>query len=235
MGRVTGLLTRFFDKQASRFVDLFRTKLKLASDDEEKIKEFLDRWTEIVGPLADELAAEFATSGIDTADELEAIGRITHTVIHAEALAYAQARAAELVGKKYVGRELVDNPDAKWAITTTTRDELKQLIEEAFAEGLTPAELQAAITETGVFSASRAKMIAQTEMTKAQTQGSLTTAKRTGATQKRVQLGNDHVPEDECDIAAEMEWIPIHDHFGVLGDGPPFHPRCHCVLIYGAQ
>jgi len=58
---------------------------------------------------------------------------------------YAHDRAAEMVGKKWVDGVLVDNPDAQWAITETTRDVAAGIIEDASTVKTPMNEIQDAI------------------------------------------------------------------------------------------
>lgn len=147
------------------------------------------------------------------------------------ALEYAQTRAAELVGKKWVDGLLVDNLDARWAITDTTREELRGLIAEAFAEEWSPAQLSQKIDEAFVFSAGRAEMIAETETAFAQTAASVNTATNLGAETKTVQMSNLHDVDDECDDAQAAGEVPIDEPFPGGSKHVPLHPRCMCVEL----
>lgn len=87
---------------------------------------------------------------------------------------YAQDRAAEMIGKRLVNGELVDNPNAEWAITDATRKKIKSIIANAFQEGNSIPEIkdmvQKALAEggNGIFTDWRAAMIAKTEVSHAQ-------------------------------------------------------------------
>lgn len=157
---------------------------------------------------------------------------ISFSVVNEQALAYAKERAAELVGKKWVGGELVDNPDAHWAITDTTRNQLQGLVSAAFEQGFTPAQLTAQVEESGVFSSARADMIASTEMARAQIKGALYTAGQVGVVGKSSEVSGDHDQDDECDEAEDDGVIAIDDNFTPGDDGPPYHPNCNCALVF---
>jgi hypothetical protein len=77
------------------------------------------------------------------------------------ALAYAQERAAELVGKTWIAGQLVDNPSPKFAITDTLRQDVQSLVTRAIAEGMSPQDLTSKMVET--FGPWRAETIARTE------------------------------------------------------------------------
>jgi hypothetical protein len=131
-----------------------------------------------------------------------------------------------------VNGKLVDNPNAKWAITDTTRTTIEELVKKAFSEGMTPAELATAVEQTGVFSEARAEMIASTEMSRAQIAGALDTAEIVGAVGKESQLSGDHDNDDECNENADVGVIAIDAEFPSGDLGPPYHPRCNCALVF---
>lgn len=169
------------------------------------------------------VATVFATLNITTATS--DIFALSDT----QALEYAQARAAELVGKKWVGETLVDNPDAKWAITETTREDLREMIARAFAEQWTPAELAKQIDASWTFSSGRAEMIAQTETAMAQTAATVQTGKNLGAETKTIQMSNLHDVDDECDEADAAGEVPIDEPYPGGALHTPLHPNCRCV------
>jgi len=169
------------------------------------------------------VATVFATLGLST--DNSDIFALSDT----QALEYAQTRAAELVGKKWVNGALVDNPNAEWAITDTTRTELRELVARAFAEQWTPAELAKQIDSAFVFSEGRAEMIAQTETAMAQTAATVQTGKNFGATTKTVQMSNLHDIDDECDDANEAGEVPIDQPYPGGALHVPLHPNCRCV------
>jgi hypothetical protein len=169
------------------------------------------------------VATVFATLNLSTE------GSDLFNLSDTQALEYAEMRAAELVGKKWVDGVLVDNPSAKWAITETTREDLRELIGQAFAEQWTPAELARRIDESFTFSAGRAEMIAETETAMAQTAATVQTGKNLGATTKSLQMSNLHDVDDECDTAQAAGLIPIDEPFPDGALHVPLHPRCCCV------
>ncbi len=169
------------------------------------------------------VATVFATLNLSTE------GSDLFNLSDTQALEYAEMRAAELVGKKWVDGVLVDNPSARWAITETTREDLREMIGQAFAEQWTPAELARRIDESFTFSAGRAEMIAQTETAFAQTAATVQTGKNFGATTKSTQMSNLHDVDDECDLAQAAGEIPIDDPFPDGALHVPLHPRCCCV------
>jgi urease gamma subunit len=147
------------------------------------------------------------------------------------ALEYALTRSAELVGKKWVDGVLVDNPDAKWAITETTREELRDLIGKAFSEAWTPAELAKQIDASWMFSPGRAEMIAETETAMALTAATVNTGTQAGATTKSVQMSNLHDVDDECDAAEQAGEVEIESPYPDGSIHVPLHPRCRCVEL----
>jgi hypothetical protein len=146
-----------------------------------------------------------------------------------EAAAWARNRAAELVGMKYNDDgELVPNPDAKWAITGTTRDEIRRIVAEGFEDTAATAESIAAdIDAAGIFSPERAAMIAGTEIAHAQTAGNISIWQDSGMVSKiNVLLSNAEGVCDECSDIADGGPYELDD----IADEYPFHPNCRCTL-----
>lgn len=148
-----------------------------------------------------------------------------------EAIRWAKDHAAEMVGKKWVDGELVDNPDAAYSITDTTRSMLRDKIAEALKSGTTKDDLAKSIA-LGPFSDSRADMIAQTELGFAHSQATMAGWRATGQVEgKKSLLSNDHDVEDECDDNADQGEIGIDEDFDSGDDTSPFHPRCQCDVV----
>lgn len=144
----------------------------------------------------------------------------------------ALERAAELVGMRIdldTG-ELYPNPNAKWAISDTTREQLRDLIENT-----DPVALPVAIRDAMAFSPYRARMISRTEIARVQTKTEMGYARSTGQTMKWLVLSNTHTEEDDCDTCADDGMIPIDDVFSSGDDGPPIHPSCSCSLRFGKE
>jgi hypothetical protein len=146
---------------------------------------------------------------------------------------YARDRGAELVGMKYdEDGNLVQNPNARWAITDTTRNDLRDLETKAFEQGWSPTELKARVNDL-IDDPARAKMIADTELSDAQMQGALAEAKESGLVSgKGVLLSNVHDIDDDCDQAEADGVIPLDDNFSIGEDAPPFHGHCDCDLYF---
>lgn len=151
-----------------------------------------------------------------------------------ESVDYSKQRAAEMVGKKYVGGVLVDNQDAAWSIPSATRSELRAIIAEAFAGNIDPADVENAIAEAGAFSPERAALIARTEISRANNFGALS-----GYITARDQTGLDikkawHPDFEACPIclANEMDGIiALDDEFSSGDLAPPAHPNCECSVV----
>lgn len=142
---------------------------------------------------------------------------------------YASYRAAEIIGKKWSEGNagvLVDNPDAKFVISDTTKDDLHDIIHKAASDGLTVAALEAIILAAGIFTFERAELIAKTEVALAQASTHLEAWGDTGKIKLvKVVLSNTHVGPDLCDFVAEggpytLEELPMI----------PIHPNCGCSV-----
>lgn len=154
---------------------------------------------------------------------------------------YAVERAAELVGMKYDDEgNLIENPDARWAISDTTRDKIRQIVVEAFTEETPMSEIEAAIQEAleeeatgnGIFSEARAAMIARTEVMRSQTMGNWRVWIDSGVvkTIRWLTAEDEHVCSEceENDGAVVEIGKPFPS--GDMMPGEP-HPLCRCVCI----
>jgi hypothetical protein len=191
----------------------------------------LDSLDGLAVPVGDALESVTSAAARKALKSLKITDKNLFSLANENAAAFARDRGAELVGRKWIDGELVDNPDARWAITDSTRDRLKDLIERAYTEGMTPADLKDEISESGEFGAGRAKLIAKTETAKASIQGSIEGWKASGVVEgKQSLLSDDHDIDDECNDAEDQGPIGLDDDFDGLGD-PPYHPGCNCSLI----
>lgn len=140
-------------------------------------------------------------------------------------------RAAELVGKRVLpDGSIVDNPNADWAITETTRANLRELATEAVDEGWTVQQLQSKIIGSEDFSASRALTIARTEKAYAAAHGEHQAAKSVGMKFKGWIAHPDCC--EECQANADAGRIPIDEPFPSGDDCVPCHPNDECAMGY---
>ena len=148
--------------------------------------------------------------------------------VNREAVDYANERAAEMVGKKMVNGILIENPNPRWTITDPTRNWLREQIEKAFEDGMSPAQLAKAIRGNYAFSKARAKMIAFTEVGNINVRTHAEASKKSGATHKRSFLSADHDHDDFCDDAEAAGEVPIDYDYGFGLKWPLYHPLCRC-------
>jgi len=145
---------------------------------------------------------------------------------------YAQDRAAELVGKVINDAgKIVDNPNAVWSITESTRNILKSLVQKAIDEGDSTAMLAKKIESSAAFSDTRAVTIARTELATSYIQGNLSAWVSAGVEGKQSVLGSEHDIDDECDQAAADGVIAIGEDFSNGFLAPPYHPDCVCDIL----
>jgi hypothetical protein len=207
------------------------TKVRKAIDDEvddpdELLRLLTPRWRQLAQDLQDDFV-EIAQEGgrlalsqlnIDDSDMISGVNQV--------AAEWAKGRAAEMVGmRRTADGTLVTNPDARWAISDTTRDEVRRIVEAAFENKTTIKQLAEQIKQAGTFSESRAKMIAETEASLSESQGNLKGWKESGIVETiAIEMSADHDEEDECDDASsdgpyELDAAPM----------VPLHPRCRCA------
>jgi hypothetical protein len=148
-------------------------------------------------------------------------------LLNEKALEYARERGAELVGKKIVDGELVDNPKAEWSIGENTRDMLRGDVSQAIEQGWSNDKLASVIEENHAFSPERAEMIARTETAFADTAGNMAAYRESGIVQgKQWVVGSEHDLDDECNENEAAGVIGLDEDFPSGDDGPPAHPNC---------
>ena len=158
----------------------------------------------------------------------ESITRQTFT----KAVDAAKARAAELVGKSWNDDgELVDNPDAEWTITDTTRDAIREAVAQAIEDGDSAAELSDRIESLGAFSEERATMIARTEIIRSHAQGQMAAMRESGVVEQKSWSSAGEEVCDECSANEDLGPIDLDEDFDGGDepvDAPPMHPGCRC-------
>ena len=148
-----------------------------------------------------------------------------------EAEQYAADRSAALAGMKWEDEELVEDPDARWPLTDVMRRDLEASVTQAVAEGWTAEQLAAVIEASYALSAERATIIADTELTNAQSGGTYSLWRKSG-TVTLVQWVTSplHIIDDECDSYEAQGAVPLGHEFAEGLFAPRSHPRCRCSL-----
>ena len=217
----------------------------LAKADNAKRKEDLERIIEVnmdwaslipeIAPITQDEAVDAAKEyllSIHIPEAIEGAPNPLWTQVLAQAREMAAKRAAELVGKRVLPNgKIIDNPDAKWSITETTRGALKDLVTESIDKGWTTSELQHKIMESEQFGAVRALNISRTETAFARSRGSKIAAKGAGMKMKEW-IPDDTACEEICLPNAEQGRIPIDEDFQSGDDVSPGHPGCRCAVGY---
>lgn len=151
-------------------------------------------------------------------------------LVNEQAVTWAQARAAEMVGMKMVNGELIENPNAQWVITDKQRSDTADLVVQAMEEGWSNDKLAFELDDAAAFGADRAEMIARTETAMADVQGNMTAYRNSSfVTGKQWILGSDAC--DDCVANSEEGSIGLNDSFQSGDDGPPAHPNCRCDIL----
>lgn len=164
------------------------------------------------------------------------------------AVDWAAARAAELVGKRVVGRDaagnpiLADNPNAEYAITDTLRDAARQKVEQAVAEGWGASALKSELED--VFGSWRAETIARTETAIAYNEGASAVYLDAGVDLVEILDGPGCLPDGHDDGADEATGTPGQLEPDAQADGQIWdlatwqahligHPNCvRAAVVY---
>jgi PAS domain-containing protein len=225
----------FFDKAADAAVGALDVLHK--TEGHEDVDDLLDAidaaidWDALVEPATKEIQAG-SSLGASTGIGQAQIHNISVVSRASEAAAnYAKKRAAEMVGKRWKNGQLVDNPDAKWRIDKTTRNILRGLIEKAFSEGLSRHELAMRIKASSAFDDSRAKMIARTEIVRAQSMGQVAVWKAVETDPHVRWLAGGPNPCPLCIANQAAGPIQLGKEFPSGDKVPGAHPNCNCSLV----
>lgn len=190
-------------------------------------------WTglsDVVEPIIRRAAEDGAVAALLQVMPDPAVGMVTN--IRSRAVKWAHDRAAEMVGMKWVGGELVQNPAAEWQITEGTREMIRAQVVEAMQNGDSVQELAGRLKESHAFSNTRARTIARTETAMADNTGNLIGWAETGlvAGKQWITAEDDKVSEI-CNANGKMGVIGLHEHFAHGGMAPPAHPNCRCTVV----
>jgi len=199
-------------------------------------------WASLAGDVEPEIVEAVKAGGYDA---LRLIGldvtadADVFNVVNTAAVDYAAERSAQMIGmRRLPDGTLVENPDAFWQITDSTRDMIRGDISQALQEGWTNDQLAAKLSDNYAFSSDRAMVIARTETIRASNSGSLSAAVASGIILKKewTTAGDDKVDDGDgtgpCEINEEKGPIPLDEDFPSGDDAPPAHPNCRCTLVY---
>ena len=223
-----------FRRMEAKAVKLLAKRLlKTKRDEEQLLKQVIDAAAADWGLLPDEVQALYeqaALGGVSLgAVQVSISDEDMLTTANQTASQWAEVRAAELVGmRRLADGSLVANPSAKWAITESTRDDLRTVIRDLFQEeSPTLKDVEERVMQSGIYSDTRASMIARTEIGMAQAQGNLAAWRASGKVRSvEFQLSASHDRDDECDAAAGGGPYKLNE-----SPVPPLHPNCDCVLV----
>lgn len=140
---------------------------------------------------------------------------------------YAGNRSAGMIGKRFIGTKLVEDPSSKMVIAETTKDDLEDLIGIVLEEEESIEQMKARINAAATFSDARAQFISTTEIAMAQVAGHLAVWRLSKkVTKVGIRLSPEHDVEDECDELASASPYSISNVPLI-----PSHPNCACTIF----
>ena len=241
--KFTKKLEVFFKKASADLADQTSVAIeklnRVDDDDVSRILAELDMngWSTLIEPAQATLDAIYR-DGAHVALQQIHFGdpdRLT-SLLNERALQFAEARGAELVGMRNIGSkekpEWIENPEAKWVITDSTREMLRTDVKTAIDEGWSTGKVKAELKENYAFSSSRAEMIARTEIARADVEGNMQAYRASGIVAgKEWVVGSEHDDDDECTSNAGQGVIGLDEPFESGDDAAPSHPRCVCDIL----
>jgi len=199
------------------------------TDDEKAIAlaaYFAIEWDGLVDSMVTDLMAAYQIGVADAMMQLAITDENIQAQLDNSATQYANNRAAEMIGMKFVDDKLVTDSSAKFVIAETTKDDLQDVVEAAVNDNATTTELMERIRMAATFSDARMQFIAKNETNWAQVIGHTTTWRRSGLRlMANIVLSPAHKIYDGCDLLAEggpyeIAALPII----------PAHPECQCAI-----
>lgn len=181
----------------------------------------------LVAKVQPALTGIAVTAGTEALSQFGLFDKATLAKMTVRATAYARDRSAEMVGMKWVGDTLIENPESAWSITEVTRSRLRSLVTDAMKRGASNQELSKEIREAAAFSDDRAMMVARTESAMADTQGSIAGWKETGVVAGKQWLA----APDCCDLCQDYDGMIVGLDEEFPDGDVPLHPQCRCSLI----
>lgn len=176
------------------------------------------------------VTASLEQAGVDGAIAISSkiASDVLPDAIAGQSLQYARDRAAEMVGMRWDGSKLVENPNVKWQISDMARQSIRDAVSDAFENGGSLDSLRAVIGESKAFSPARALNIARTEIATAQQAGALEYLRKAGISGKR---WSDFDGCPICKRNAAQGVIPLEKAFQSGHMHAPSHPGCRCTII----
>lgn len=213
---------------------------KLDSETKDKIIAMIldelefDGWAILFDDAAACLAEIAKKSGAQALAQVGVTDKDITKFVDKDAIAWAKKRAAEMVGMRWDGQKLIQNPNPVWAITDGTRDYLRGTVTKAVEEGWSPQKLKKEILEDEAMWEYRAKMIAETELNMAHAEGNLIGWRESGVVEGKrslCQRDRNYPTTDPCPGNADAGVIGLDETFPSGRKTAPFHPNCKCVVI----
>jgi hypothetical protein len=164
--------------------------------------------------ISPEIEAAFNAAGLSSLAQLGMT--VQMNLVNKEAVAHAEARAAELV---------TNIPDS-------TRTMLRGTVMQALNDGWDQETLTDNIINSRAFAPERAALIAGYELGNALGKGDLAAWKSSGVViGKQWITADDEIVSDECNANAAQGVIPIDEAFQSGDDAPLAHPYCRCSSV----
>lgn len=231
-------MTGFLRKAGKNIINqVIAARAKVVKDDYDAIDRImaeidLSGWAVLAGDTQNILETITKDGAIQALNQLGISDEGIVSQANESAALYAKERSAEMVGMKWVAGKLVDNPDARWAITDATRDGIREAVAASFEGSLTDEDLANKIQADYTFSAKRATMIARTETLKADVNGNLLGWRASGQVdRKEWQTADDDLVSEDCMENQNAGVLKIDDLFPSGDVAPPAHPNCRCDLL----
>lgn len=224
-------LTKVFKAQAKALANHVVNKVAKAQDDPIDVDALqFEGWDTIQDLFGTQLATAAELGVTDAYVQLDLDNPDMLDVANEGGIAFAEQRAAELVGKRILDDgSIIDNPNSNYSIEEATREMIRGDVTTAMEQGLSNDELASMLEENYAFSEERALTIARTETAFADCQGNLVLYRESGVVTSKQWIVGDGC----CDECAEVngEIVGLDEKFSNDVEAPPAHPNCRCDFI----
>ncbi len=186
---------------------------KMGRDDDDATKAVAGAdWDGLRDDVQPQITSVARDGAAQAAIQVEADLEVALRQANAEAVKWAEARAAELVKD----------------ISEVTRDRVRETVRAGLDAGRSNDEIAAELEESPWFSPKRALRVARTETAMADVAGNVMGWRASGIVSGREWMTSQEDPCERC-AALEGEIVGIEEEFPE-GD-PPIHVNCECTLL----
>jgi GNAT superfamily N-acetyltransferase len=203
----------------------------------ERLLESLDMsiWAELQNEFERDIGEVFEYSGLSSLARLGAVSSVVDEVVVATEITNIVSNRAVNWAKSYAADRVGTSPNPKFSLAESTRRMIKGIIVDGLIDNIGMPKIADAIADSYPMSPERARIIAATDVTSANSLGALEGYKV--AEEMGIRMGKSWLVKDDektCPVCVgngEQGVISLDEPFQSGDMAPGAHPHCRCVLI----